>query len=138
MRWLIGFLAARLMQAFAPIVAQRTAFAFDTSEWLADVEADHDVWECPEPGCDYTQPMQPLADWEQELLDATTMSDEQWAAHYRKLTGPGSPPGASVTPTAAVDTSATESGGGGQPQMRDELIEELVEEYRAKLYKWFR
>jgi len=137
MRWLIGFVAGNVMKAFAPLVAQRTVALFDTSEWLADVEADHEVWECPEPGCDYTQPIEPLAAWEQELIDAATMSDEQWAAHY-KLTDPAPPrAGVSVTPTAAVDTSATESGGGGHLPIRDELIEELVEEYRTKLYKWF-
>jgi hypothetical protein len=41
-----------------------------------------------------------------------------------------------VTPTAAVDSSATASGGGGH-LLRDELIEELVDEYRTKLYQWF-
>ena len=131
---LIGFIADKLMNAFAPVVAQRTVASFDGADWLTDVEADHETWACRIAGCDYTEP---LAAWEQELIDATTMSDEQWAAHY-KLTDPGSPPGASVTPTAAVETSATASGGGGHPQMRDELIEELVEEYRTKLYKWFR
>jgi hypothetical protein len=41
----------------------------------------------------------------------------------------------SVTPTAA-DASATAGGGGHL--LRDELIEELVSEYREKLYEWFR
>jgi hypothetical protein len=44
----------------------------------------------------------------------------------------------SVTPAAAVTTSAVTAGGGGHPPIHDELIEELVAEYRQKLYDWFR
>jgi hypothetical protein len=76
-------------------------------DWLRRVEAERDVWE----------------------------SDELWAAHQR-LTDPATPPAGSVTPTAAVDSSASVSGGGGH-LLRDELIEELVSEYRTKLYEWF-
>jgi hypothetical protein len=76
--------------------------------WLARVEADRDVWE----------------------------PDELWP--LQRLTNPAnSPPAGLVTPTAAVDSSATVSGGGGH-LLRDELIEELVSEYRTKLYEWFR
>jgi hypothetical protein len=75
--------------------------------WLARVEADRDVWE----------------------------PDELWFAHQR-LTDPATPPAGSVTPTAAVESSASVSGGGGH-LLRDELIEELVSEYRTKLYEWF-
>ena len=134
MTWLIGFIASKLGQAFAPVVAQRTVSAFTAADWLADVEADHEVWACQQAGCS-----EPLADWGQQLLDDITLSDELWAAHHN-LTDPAKSPlaGVSVTPTAAVDASATDSGGGGHPQLRDELIEELVEEYRTKLYKWFR
>jgi hypothetical protein len=77
-------------------------------DWLARREADRDVWE----------------------------PDELWGAQQR-LTDPATPPaGVSVTPTAA-DASATAAGGGGH-LLRDELIEELVDEYRTKLYEWFR
>jgi hypothetical protein len=148
---LLGFIADKLMNTFAPVVAQRTVAAFDGADWLTDVEADHEVWACRMAGCDYTDSAAAANDVG-EKLDAFSddsgafvvrsrtcldMSVEQLAAHYKRLTDPGSPPGVSVTPTAAVDTSATDSGGGGHPQMRDELIEELVEEYRTKLYKWF-
>jgi hypothetical protein len=78
------------------------------ANWLARVEADRDVWE----------------------------PDELWAAEHHKLTDPATPfAGVSVTPTAA-DASATAGGGGHL--LRDELIEELVSEYRTKLYEWFR
>lgn len=61
--------------------------------------------------------------------------DELWDAQHR-LTDPATPPaGVSVTPTAA-EASATAGGGGHL--LRDELIEELVSEYRTKLYEWFR
>jgi hypothetical protein len=107
---LIGFIADKLMNAFAPIVAQRSFEAMDTTNWLADVEADHDSW----------------------------LPDELWAAHFR-LTDPAPPrAGVSVTPAAAEPTSAVTAGGGGHLPIHDELIEELVQEYRAKLYDWFR
>jgi hypothetical protein len=61
--------------------------------------------------------------------------DELWAAQQR-LTDPEPPSGVSVTPAAAEETSAVTAGGGGH--LRDELIEELVDEYRTKLYRWFR
>ena len=77
-------------------------------DWLARREADRDVWE----------------------------PDELWGAQQR-LTDPASPhAGVSVTPAAAAPTSAGFAGGGGH--LRDELIEELVDEYRTKLYSWFR
>jgi hypothetical protein len=76
-------------------------------DWLARKEADRDVWE----------------------------PDELWAAQHVKLTDPATPPaGVSVTPTAAV---ASATAGGGGHLLRDELIEELVSEYRTKLYEWF-
>ena len=104
----LGYIADKLMNAYAPVVAKRSFEAMDTADWLADVEADHDIWE----------------------------PDELWAAHLR-FTDPATPrAGVSVTPTAAVPTSAVNAGGGGH--LRDELIEELVDEYRTKLYKWFR
>jgi hypothetical protein len=107
--WILGFFANKLMNAFAPIVMQRSYAAMDTSDWLASVEADHDSWE----------------------------PDELWAA--LNLTDPASPhAGVSVTPAAAVTTSAVTAGGGGHPPIHDELIEELVAEYRQKLYDWFR
>ena len=107
--WILGFFANKLMNAFAPIVMQRSYAAMDTSDWLASVEADHDNWE----------------------------PDELWAA--LNLTDPASPhAGVSVTPAAAVTTSAVTAGGGGHPPIHDELIEELVAEYRQKLYDWFR
>ena len=82
----------------------------DTKDWLAQVEADHDSWE----------------------------PDELWAAQHQRLTDPHNPPCGcvSVTPAAAGITSAGSAGGGGH--LRDELIEELVDEYRTKLYEWFR
>ena len=107
--WILGFFANKLMNAFAPIVTQRSYAAMDTSDWLASVEADHDSWE----------------------------PDELWAA--LNLTDPASPhAGVSVTPAAAVTTSAVTASGGGHPPIHDELIEELVAEYRQKLYDWFR
>jgi hypothetical protein len=80
----------------------------DTKDWLAEVEANHDSWE----------------------------PDELWAAQP-KLTDPHNPPCGceSVKPAAAGITSAVTAGGGGH--LRDELIEELVDEYRTKLYRWF-
>jgi hypothetical protein len=105
----LGFFADKLMNAFAPIVMQRSYAAMDTSDWLASVEADHDSWE----------------------------PDELWAA--LNLTDPASPhAGVSVTPAAAETTSAVTASGGGHPPIHDELIEELVAEYRQKLYDWFR
>ena len=106
-----GYIADKLMNAFAPVVAQRSLQQMTTDSWLADVEADHDSW----------QP------------------DELWAAHLR-LTDPHSPPCGceSVTPAAAGTTSAGDAGGGGHLPIHDELIEELVQEYRKKLYDWFR
>jgi hypothetical protein len=108
--WILGFFANKLMNAFAPIVTQRSYAAMDTSDWLASVEADHDNWE----------------------------PDELWAA--LNLTDPHSPPCGceSVTPAAASANPAGESSGGGHPPIHDELIEELVAEYRQKLYDWFR
>jgi hypothetical protein len=77
-------------------------------DWLARREADRDVWE----------------------------PDELWAAQQR-LTDAATPLACvSVTPAAAEETSAVTAGGGGH--LRDELIEELVDEYRTKLYRWFR
>jgi hypothetical protein len=106
---LIGFIADKLMNAFAPVVAQRSLQQMATDSWLADIEADHDSW----------QP------------------DELWAAF--NLTDPASPhAGVSVTPAAAETTSAVTAGGGGHLPIHDELIEDLVREYRAKLYDWFR
>jgi hypothetical protein len=106
----LGYIADKLMNAYAPAVTQRSFEAINTESWLADVEADHDSW----------QP------------------DELWAAHFR-LTDPASPlAGVSVTPAAAEPTSAVTAGGGGHLPIHDELIEELVQEYRAKLYDWFR
>ena len=105
---LLGYIADKVMNSYAPVVAQRSFEAIDTRNWLADVEADHDSW----------QP------------------DELWAAHF-KLADPATPlAGVSATPTAA-EASAT-AGGGGHLPIHDELIEELVQEYRQKLYNWFR
>jgi hypothetical protein len=104
---LLGYIADKVMNSYAPVVAQRSFEAIDTRNWLADVEADHDSW----------------------------LPDELWAAH--NLTDPAAPPArVSVTPTAAAPTSAVTAGGGGH--LRDQLIEELVDEYRANLHKWFR
>jgi hypothetical protein len=109
MKRLLAVFADKLVNAFAPVVSQRSFEQMRTDDWLADVEADHDSW----------------------------APDELWAAQH-KLTDPHNPPCGcvSVTPAAAVVTSAGSAGGGGH--LRDELIEELVDEYRAKLYKWFR
>jgi len=109
MNRILGFIADKLINTFAPVVAQRSFEQMQTGDWLADVEADHDSWE----------------------------PDEIWAAHLR-FTDPAKPPlaGVSVTPAAAVDCSA--SSGGGHLPIHDELIEELVQEYRQKLYDWFR
>jgi len=106
---LLGYIADKIMNALAPVVTQRSFEQLHTGNWLAHVEADHDSWE----------------------------PDEIWAARMR-LTDPAKPPlaGVSVTPAAAVDSSA--SRGGGHLPTHDELIEELVQEYRQKLYKWFR
>ena len=107
--WLLGFFADKLMNAFAPIVTARTYTALDTSQWLSDVKADHDSWE----------------------------PDELWLSQLR-LTDAAVPPACvSVTPAAAGGTSAGDPSGGGHP-IHDELIEELVCEYRQKLYEWFR
>jgi hypothetical protein len=75
--------------------------------WLVRQEADRDVWEPDE-----------LWDAQQRLTDAATPLAS-----------------VSVTPAAAGTTSAGSAGGGGH--LRDELIEELVDEYRTKLYRWF-
>jgi hypothetical protein len=82
----LGYIADKLINAFAPVVAQRSFKAMDTTNWLADVEADHDAW----------------------------APDELWAAHH-KLTDPHNPPCGcvSVTPAAAGTTSAGSAGGGG-------------------------
>jgi len=105
----LGYIADKLMNAYAPAVTQRSFEAINTESWLADVEADHDSW----------------------------LPDELWAAH--NLTDPASPhAGVSVTPAAAEPTSAVTASGGGHLPIRDELIEELVQEYRQKLYDWFR
>jgi hypothetical protein len=78
-------------------------------DWLARKEADRDVWE----------------------------PDELWALQHKRLTDAATPlASVSVTPAAAGTTSAGSAGGGGH--LRDELIEELVDEYRTKLYRWFR
>lgn len=73
-RFLAGLVDAALNK-YAPIVQARSyAFLTDVkgdADLLAEAEAETEVWE-PEP----------LLPWEQELLDATTMTDEQWAAHY--------------------------------------------------------
>ena len=105
----LGYIADKLINAFAPVVAQRSFEAMDTTNWLADVEADHDSW----------------------------APDELWAAEHKRLTDAATPLACvSVTPAAAGTTSAGFAGGGGH--LRDELIEELVDEYRTKLYDWFR
>ena len=109
MNRILGFIADKLINAFAPVVTQRSFEHMQTGDWLADVEADHDSWE----------------------------PDELWAA--LNLTDPASPhAGVSVTPAAAETTSAVTASGGGHPPIHDELIEELVAEYRQKLYDWFR
>jgi len=110
MKRLLAVFADKLVNAFAPVVSQRSFEQMRTDDWLADVEAEHDSW----------------------------APDELWAAQHKRLTDPHNPPCGcvSVTPAAAVVTSAGSAGGGGH--LRDELIEELVDEYRAKLYKWFR
>jgi hypothetical protein len=54
---------------------------------------------------------------------------------HHELTDPAAPPaGVSVTPTDA-DASATAGVGGHS--LLDQLIEELVSEYRTKLRFWF-
>jgi hypothetical protein len=78
-------------------------------DWLACKEADRDVWE----------------------------PDELWVLQHQRLTDAATPLACvSVTPAAAGTTSAGSAGGGGH--LRDELIEQLVDEYRAKLHNWFR
>jgi hypothetical protein len=78
-------------------------------DWLARKEADRDVWE----------------------------PDELWVLQHQRLTDAATPLAmSSVTPAAAGTPSAGSSSGGGH--LRDELIEELVDEYRTKLYDWFR
>jgi hypothetical protein len=58
----------------------------DTTNWLADVEADHDSW----------------------------APDELWAAQHKRLTDAATPlASVSVTPAAAGITSAGSAGGGG-------------------------
>jgi hypothetical protein len=78
-------------------------------DWLARKEADRDVWE----------------------------PDELWVLQHQRLTDAATPLACvSVTPAAAGTTSAGSAGGGGH--LRDELIEQLVDEYRTKLNNWFR
>jgi len=105
---LLAHFLDKLVNAFAPVVSQRNFEQMRTDDWLADVEADHDSWE----------------------------PDELWDAHQR-LTDAATPLACvSVTPAAAGTTSAGSAGGGGH--LRDELIEQLVDEYRTKLNNWFR
>jgi hypothetical protein len=78
-------------------------------DWLARNEADRDVWE----------------------------PDELWVLEHQRLTDAATPLACvSVTPAAAGTTSAGSAGGGGH--LRDQLIEEMVDEYRTKLHRWFR
>jgi hypothetical protein len=51
-----------------------------------------------------------------------------------ELTAPDAPPSGAVTPTAA-DARATAGGGGHS--LREQLIQEMVDEYRTKLRFWF-
>ena len=82
----LGYIADKLINAFAPVVAQRSFEAMDTTNWLADVEADHDSW----------------------------APDELWAAQHKRLTDAATPlASVSVTPAAAVVTSAGSASGGG-------------------------
>jgi hypothetical protein len=80
----LGYIADKLINAFAPVVAQRSFEAMDSTNWLADVEADHDSWE----------------------------PDELWAAQH-KLTDAATPLACvSVTPAAALDGISNAGGGG--------------------------
>ena len=104
------------------------------ANWLADLEADIDVWEPP------------LADWEKELRDAYYMTDEQWAARYLHPAGKSIPPedlpsglGATDIPPVRVppaDTTAASAapGVGGLP----DYIEALVADFRLFLTDLFR
>ena len=78
----LGAIADRILQGLIPASVARQQLMF-TNTWLADVEADHDVWE----------PNPPLAPWEQELRDAFYMNDEQWAARQRKNSADDRPKG---------------------------------------------
>jgi hypothetical protein len=79
----LGYIADKLINAFAPVVAQRSFEAMDTTNWLADVEADHDSW----------------------------APDELWAAQHKRLTDAATPL-ASVSVTPAAPTPASAGGGG--------------------------
>jgi hypothetical protein len=79
----LGYIADKLINAFAPVVAQRSFESMNTTNWLADVEADHDAW----------------------------APDELWAAQHKRLTDAATPlASVSVTPAAPALTGA---GGGG-------------------------
>jgi len=81
----LGYIADKLINAFAPVVAQRSFEAMDTTNWLADVEADHDSW----------------------------APDELWAAQHKRLTDAATPlASVSVTP-AAARAGISSAGGGG-------------------------
>jgi len=80
-----GYIADKLIDAIAP-KWWKSVEEMDTDDWLADVEADHDSWE----------------------------PDELWAAQHKRLTDAATPLACvSVTPAAAVVTSAGSAGGGG-------------------------
>lgn len=99
---------------------------------LADIEADIDAHE---PGWE---------PWEKELQDSFYMSDEQWSAHQRLAATPppvseGSPlnggemntriPPDLVWP-AGTGSQASAAGAGGSFKSDEQLIEELVADYR--------
>ena len=142
---ILGRIGGRILQGLIPMSVARQQ-AFFTDNWLADVEADHDVWE----------PSPPLAPWEQELRDAFYMNDEQWAARQRSINkssaGTSSPsvdehpPAGGTAPNlglppvlSLVQPAAADSGrpfGGGRHSKTDhrtdeQVIEELVEDFRA-------
>ena len=54
----------------------------NAAEWLANAEADTEVWEAP-PWLE--QEYADLAPWERELLECTADPDDLWAANHRRL-----------------------------------------------------
>ena len=130
-------LANTLLKALMPLSAirQAQAFGWDHEEkwlkdesWLADVEADHDAWE----------------------------ADELWAAHRSEpgpcpldFTGDSFPP-EKVPPAPVMSTTPPPVGGaptgdvasagrvsGGALKSDEQIIHELVEDYREFLRQCF-
>lgn len=115
--------ANTLLKALMPLAAVKQAQAFGwDEEWLADVEADHDAWE----------------------------ADELWLAH-KNFTGDPFPPEKvplqspvnerTTTPPVVPptgDAGAATGVFGGALKSDEQIIEELVADYRQFLRQCFR